>query len=486
MKTNETNGGLTRYLSPLEVWALSIGCAVGRGAFVMPGTTFLPLAGPVGTAVGMLVGALLMLVYIAIMWANATASVLIVRNLCGPVLQWGFHYEVAGYHVYCGEVLLTLAVIALCGVICMHSKQLAVTVQTIMAIVLVGGVLVCAIVILGRHGGLSVLTPAYVPNGKAPIQQIARIVVLAPWAYVGFESISNSTHEFKFSPRKSIWIMLAALIAGAACYVLLALIAVSDIPAGYENWVEYIADIGNLDGLAGLPTFYAAHDTMGKAGLALLGVTVTGGILTGLIGNCIAASRLMYAMTADGILPEWFGRLDKKGNPQNAINFLMLISLFVPFVGRVAIGWIVDVNTIGALIAYAYTSAAAYKLARADGKRTIQATGLIGVVVSLLFFLYLMVPSVWSASTLSSVSYMILIAWSVLGFLFFRMVFRKDTHDRFGKSTALWGALLFVIFFTWRPKKRRRRKPTKKHRASARSMRISRRHSPQTAHRFTM
>lgn len=59
-----------------------------------------------------------------------------------------------------------------------------------------------------------------------------------------------------------------------------------------------------------------------------------------------------------------------------------------------------------------------------------------------------MVPSVWSASTLSSVSYMILIAWSVLGFLFFRMVFRKDTHDRFGKSTALWGALLFVIFFT--------------------------------------
>lgn len=339
MKTNETNGGLTRYLSPLEVWALSIGCAVGWGAFVMPGTTFLPLAGPVGTA-------------------------------------------------------------------------------------------------------------AYVPNGKAPIQQIARIVVLAPWAYVGFESISNSTHEFKFSPRKSIWIMLAALIAGAACYVLLALIAVSDIPAGYENWVEYIADIGNLDGLAGLPTFYAAHDTMGKAGLALLGVTVTGGILTGLIGNCIAASRLMYAMTADGILPEWFGRLDKKGNPQNAINFLMLISLFVPFVGRAAIGWIVDVNTIGALIAYAYTSAAAYKLARADGKRTIQATGLIGVVVSLLFFLYLMVPSVWSASTLSSVSYMILIAWSVLGFLFFRMVFRKDTHDRFGKSTALWGALLFVIFFT--------------------------------------
>ncbi|MBQ9413051.1 MAG: hypothetical protein IJU29_08165 [Oscillospiraceae bacterium] len=53
---------LKRYLSPLNVWALSLGCAVGWGAFVMPGTTFLPLAGPVGTAVGMVIGAAIMLV----------------------------------------------------------------------------------------------------------------------------------------------------------------------------------------------------------------------------------------------------------------------------------------------------------------------------------------------------------------------------------------------------------------------------------------
>ena len=144
---NTMQGGLTRYLSVVEVWALSIGCAVGWGAFVMPGTTFLPLAGPVGTAVGMVIGAVvmliigvnyhflmnrypdaggtltysirafgfdhgllsawfLMLVYVAIIWANATAIVLIVRNLFGAALQWGFHYEVAGYHVYFGEALL--------------------------------------------------------------------------------------------------------------------------------------------------------------------------------------------------------------------------------------------------------------------------------------------------------------------------------------------------------------------------------------------
>ena len=53
---------LKRYLSPLGVWSLALGCAVGWGAFIMPGTTFLPIAGPLGTAIGMAVGAVIMLV----------------------------------------------------------------------------------------------------------------------------------------------------------------------------------------------------------------------------------------------------------------------------------------------------------------------------------------------------------------------------------------------------------------------------------------
>ena len=51
---------LGRYLSPLSAWALSFGCAVGWGAFIMPGTTFLPSAGPLGTLIGLGVGAAIM------------------------------------------------------------------------------------------------------------------------------------------------------------------------------------------------------------------------------------------------------------------------------------------------------------------------------------------------------------------------------------------------------------------------------------------
>ena len=53
---------LDRYLSPLDVWAMAFGCMVGWGVFVMPGTTFLPVAGPAGTMIAMLIGMLIMLI----------------------------------------------------------------------------------------------------------------------------------------------------------------------------------------------------------------------------------------------------------------------------------------------------------------------------------------------------------------------------------------------------------------------------------------
>ncbi|MBQ7645999.1 MAG: APC family permease, partial [Clostridia bacterium] len=121
------------YLSLIGAWALAFGCSVGWGAFVMPGNTFLPIAGPIGTAVGMAFGAMVMLIigknyhylinrfpddgggaytytkicfgydqgflaswfliltYIAIIWANATALPLIARTLLGSTVQVGFN-----------------------------------------------------------------------------------------------------------------------------------------------------------------------------------------------------------------------------------------------------------------------------------------------------------------------------------------------------------------------------------------------------------
>ncbi|MBR1741895.1 MAG: amino acid permease, partial [Lachnospiraceae bacterium] len=465
----------------------------GWGSFVMPGTTFLPKAGPLGTALGIFAGAVVMfiigmnyhylmnkypdaggtltysiktfgydhgflsswfliLVYIAIIWANATALALIARNLFGNLFQFGFHYQVLGYDVYLGEILLTLTAILLFGAVCIFGKRLAVGLQVLLALLLFFGVIVCTFVVMKAHsGGFGSLAPAFTDSalkqssGKHPVMQLFSIVALSPWAFVGFESVSNSTAGFKFSVKKSIWIMAAALGCGAVVYVLLTQMAVMILPEGYADWTEYIADLGNLSGLKGLPTFYAVHEAAGQNGSFLLGLAAMAGIITGLIGNYIAASRLLYTMAEDLILPEWFAGLNADGSPQNALLFLMVISLPIPFFGRTAIGWIIDVNTVGATVAYAYTSAAAFANAREEKNRKIQITGVIGVVMSVVFFFYFMA---WSSGAMATESYLILTFWCILGFLYFRIMFGRDKDRRFGKSTAAWIGLLFMILFT--------------------------------------
>ena len=52
---------LDRYLNRIDVWAIAFGCMVGWGVFAMPGTTFLPVAGPAGTVISMLIGMGIML-----------------------------------------------------------------------------------------------------------------------------------------------------------------------------------------------------------------------------------------------------------------------------------------------------------------------------------------------------------------------------------------------------------------------------------------
>ena len=448
---NKTGNKLGGYLSPLGVWALAFGCSVGWGAFIMPGTTFLPNAGPLGTAIGIVIGAAIMyiiganyhymmnrypdsggtfsyakaefghdhaflsawflvLTYVSILWANATALALIARNLLGDALQFGFHYTLAGYDVYMGELLLSASALIVFGFICARWKRLAGWLQIVFALILITGILVTfGFTLANLKGGLSAFKPAFAP-GKGPFAQVIAIVALAPWAFIGFESVSHSASEFKFSPRRSFLIIAIAVTTGAIAYLTLAEIAAAALPDGFANWTEYIAAVNNgeLSGLEGIPTFFAAENVMGEIGSTVLGATLLGGVLTGLIGNMIASSRLLYSMSESEMLPSWFGKLSKSGAPKNAILFITAVSLIIPFFGRTAIGWIVDVTTIGATIAYGYTSATAFKRAKKEGRKLIMATGIVGLVMSAAFSVYLLIPNYLSAAPLATESYLIL------------------------------------------------------------------------------
>ena len=478
--------GLSRHLLPVNVWALSFGCAVGWGAFVMPGTTFLPKAGPLGTAIGIGIGAFVMfiigmnyhflinryksagstftytskvfgydhgflsawfmlLVYIAISWANATALALICRYVFPGVFEKGYLYTIQGYDVYLFEIILSIAVVVVFGAICIARKRLASWVMTIMALVLFLGIMICFFAVVHQNGGISIKGPSFSPNGKSPLLQVFEILILTPWAFVGFESVSNSSEEYSFSRKKILLIIMIALITSALSYILLSGAAIGILPKGYDSWNSYIGNLSNISGIEGLPTFNAVNTSIGNGGMILIFIVAFCAIGTGLVGNFIAASRLLYTMSRERILPEWFGKLNSDGNPKNALIFLILISCAIPFVGRTAVGWIVDVSTIGATIAYGYTSIVAFFEARKEKKKLIKITGISGLVISIIFFIYFMESS---GSAMSTNSYLILALWSIIGFEFFRRAFQKDETHRLGKSMVVWVGLLFLIFFT--------------------------------------
>jgi signal transduction histidine kinase/CheY-like chemotaxis protein len=117
----------------------------------------------------------------------------------------------------------------------------------------------------------------------------------------------------------------------------------------------------------------------------------------------------------------------------------MALSCLIPFFGRTAVAWIVDVTTIGATIVYGYTCYTAYLCAKRENSLTYKITGLTGMVVAILFSVYLFDDS------LSVESYLMFVLWSVLGSLLFLVLLRNDREARLGKATQVWLWLVSLI-----------------------------------------
>ena len=61
-RQQEGNTSLKRQLSPMHVWAIAFGCVIGWGSFINPGKKFLSNSGVAGTAIAMVLGALVMII----------------------------------------------------------------------------------------------------------------------------------------------------------------------------------------------------------------------------------------------------------------------------------------------------------------------------------------------------------------------------------------------------------------------------------------
>lgn len=437
-------------MRPIDVWGLALGAIIGWGCFVLPGTAFLPKAGPAGTAAGMLIGALLIIViavsygylirkfpisggefvytkeaigkrnafvcgwamilaYWSLIPLNATALALISRYLFPGIVQQGLLYEIAGWDVYAGEVVLASAAIIIMALINIRGIKQAAWMQTAIALTLVGCIFVVTFLVFSI-ADWSNLAPGF-PDGRRWWKGVFSIVAMAPWAFIGFDCIPQSAEEYNFSHKKSTSIMITAVLMAAVLYV--AICAVTAV--GVEPWQDLLAQRNNW------PTGYVVRNTLGLAGIIVLGIAMFCAVMSGMNAFYISTSRLMYAMAKEGSLPKWFERLSPKyGTPVNAILFTMAMSLFAPWFGREILLWIVDMTSVGAAIVFAYTTASAAIIGHRNGSRRYTIFGILGCLFSLFFLSLLIIPGM--PGYLSFQSRVVLLVWIAIGFFFYFII----------------------------------------------------------------
>lgn len=470
-------GGLQRRLNPMHVWAIAFGCVIGWGSFINPGKKFLSNSSVAGTAIAMVLGAQVIIIiafsyaymvpkypkaggeftftkhcfgkkmafvcgwflvaaYLTNVPMNSTAIGLIVDGLDGTadILKFGFHYNVAGFDIYMGEMLLASAILILFGYLNIIGVQKAAFIQTILSSLLVTCVFTLFVAALVSSKANAVnMQPiwgfdkaaamaanattaeigAYAHTGvRGILSAILATFAIAPWAYVGFDAIPQAAEEFNFSFKKVSFIMIIAIVFGCFVYTSNNTVAA----AALANWPERV--------MAGeWVVLVAAEELLGTFGKVLVGLGVSCAVLSGIMGFYLASSRLMYSMGCEGYLPSWFGQIDERyGTPRNAIIFCILVSLSGPILGREALGWFVDMSAIGASIGYFFTSASTLVTMKkmGDGTKFLHVMATTGVIFSMIFMILQLVPIPGLKGVhFGKESYILLIVWIVIGFVFY-------------------------------------------------------------------
>ena len=254
------------------------------------------------------------------------------------------------------------------------------------------------------------------------LSAILATFAIAPWAFVGFDTIPQAAEEFNFSYRKVMWIMTVAIIFGAFVYIANNTIAA----AAVSNWPERV--------IAGEWVLLVAAEAMlGVFGKILVGVAVSCAVLSGIMGFYLASSRLMYSMSRDGYLPQYFSKIDSRyGTPVNAMFFCIIISLSGPILGREALGWFVDMSAIGASIGFLATSVSTIVTMTRSGDRSpmLKLMAVLGALFSVFFVILQLVPVPGlSGVHFGKESYLMLLVWILIGFVFFMHRRRYFVND---------------------------------------------------------
>jgi APA family basic amino acid/polyamine antiporter len=185
----------------------------------------------------------------------------------------------------------------------------------------------------GGAGGFS----PFATHGTSGIVDAAALIF---FAYIGFDAVSTSGEEAEKPQRDLPIAIVGSLLIATVIYIIVSLVAVGLAPADKLGGSEApLADALEIGGGYGS----WAADVLSVGAL----VAITSVVLTVLYGQ----TRIMYAMTRDGLLPRGFGRLSRRKTPVRiTLVFGLLIALLAAFVPLTEIAKLVNIGTLFAFV----------------------------------------------------------------------------------------------------------------------------------------
>lgn len=187
-----------------------------------------------------------------------------------------------------------------------------------------GGLVLVVAVGLSYWGSVDYFETPTLPGGDPAALLVMQGAVLAFFAFIGFEDMINVAEETR-DPERTVPLGLILAMAGAAIlYIAVAITAVSVVP-----WRELAEAPGPI-------TEIVARAAPSISPVVFTAITLFAVTNTALV-NYVTASRLIYGMARQGLLPKRLGNVHAaRRTPHIAVGALFLVLAPLALLGSIA------------------------------------------------------------------------------------------------------------------------------------------------------
>ncbi len=376
----EHRSGMKAVLNKTDVFVLAFGAMIGWGWVVLSGD-WIARAGTLGAVLAFLSGGLvvlfvgqvyaelssampssfgvllftkramgknasfictwsILLAFLGVIAFEAVALPTVFTYLFPNYLQ-GYLYSISGFDIYASWLAMGISSSIFIAVVNYFGVKTAAFLQTVLTIVIA----VVGLTFLGgaaANGSTANMQPLFA-NGISGIMMVA---IMTPFMYIGFDVIPQAAGEMNIPPKKIGQLLVLSVAMAVGWYTLIILCVGSSMP---------------FSQIAGstLATADAMSKAFGGSALASKVIVIGGiaGIITSWNAFYIGASRSIYALACEGLLPSCFAKLHPKYNtPSNAIILIAVITSFTPLLGKNMLVWLTNSGGFGTVITYVIVS----------------------------------------------------------------------------------------------------------------------------------